>query len=137
MTFRPGQSGNPRGRRPGTMTQLKLRKAIQDDLAEIISAMVERAKGGDVAAARLLADKVLPSIKPVDFPAPLPRSTDLTDAIQGPQAILSGLATGALTPEQANAFAAVLANIAKVKEINTFEERLNALERAHAERNPH
>lgn len=128
MTFRPGQSGNPKGRPRGVATQAKLRAAIAEDLPDIIAALVEGAKAGDTTAARLLLDRVFPALRPVDLPAPLPRGADLSDPTQGPAAILAGLAAGALTPEQAASYAATLAHIAKVREITELEERITALE---------
>ena len=63
--FLPDQSGNPNGRPKGTGTIAKLREAIQDEIPEIIDALVAAAKSGDVSAAKILIDKVVPTMKPV------------------------------------------------------------------------
>jgi hypothetical protein len=61
--FRKGESGNPAGKRPGTRNRATmLLEAITDaDLAAIMAKIVEKAKSGDVVAAKLLLDRLAPS----------------------------------------------------------------------------
>ena len=58
--FKPGGSGNPAGKRPGTLnraTRLKRRFAAVGNRSEI-EPLVARVAAGDVAAMRLLADRI-------------------------------------------------------------------------------
>ncbi len=127
--FKPGQSGNPQGRRLGAVgLPGKLRAALAKEAGAIIETLVAQAKAGDVAAARLILDRVCPPLRAVDLPAALPGKADLSDPVAGPAAILSGLASGTLTPEQASQYAATLAALVRVREAVEFEQRIAALE---------
>jgi len=66
--FKPGQSGNPKGREPGKTPAAKLRQFITKAMPEILSQLVEQAKAGDVAAAKVLIDRVCPPLKPQALP---------------------------------------------------------------------
>ena len=55
--WKPGQSGNPKGRPPGqgeAGTAAKLRRAIAEHVPAIVERLVDQAMGGDVGACRLL-----------------------------------------------------------------------------------
>lgn len=107
--FTPGQSGNPRGRKPGQQTRMdKLRAGLLDEVPEILTALVEAAKAGDPAACKLVLDRCLPPLKAVDLPAAISLGTDPTEAAK---VILSALGTGRLTPDQAATMAGVVASL--------------------------
>ena len=64
---KPGQSGNPGGRPPGTSLTAKIRKALETPdesdpsktvADSIIEAMIREARGGDVQAFRTLIERV-------------------------------------------------------------------------------
>jgi hypothetical protein len=63
--FRPGVSGNPRGKPKGIRNRATLLlNAISDASAEgVLRAMIAKALGGDVQAARLILDRVMPPPK--------------------------------------------------------------------------
>jgi len=56
--FKPGQSGNPAGRPKDKTPATLLRKAIVDDMPEIVSKLVELAKQGDIQVAKILMDRI-------------------------------------------------------------------------------
>ncbi|WP_295584495.1 DUF5681 domain-containing protein [uncultured Lamprocystis sp.] len=131
MPFVKGKSGNPAGRKPGALTkQDKLRAQIAEGVPDILKAMQQKAEDGDTAAAKLLLDRVLPSLKTVDAPAPLALGTGPANLTGAATAVLAALASGSATPDQAASFAAVLASLARVKEVCELTERIEALERA-------
>lgn len=49
----------------------KLRASIAGHVPEIIGQLAEAAKGGDVQAARILLERVLPPMKPTELAVPL------------------------------------------------------------------
>jgi hypothetical protein len=64
MGFKKGTSGNPAGRKPGTVTKVgKLRAGIEAHVPGILETLAELAKGGDVQAAKILLDRVLPALR--------------------------------------------------------------------------
>jgi hypothetical protein len=126
-SWKPGKSGNPRGRKPGTGEVAKLRKEIAEHIPDIVTQLVTKAKAGDVGAARLLLERVLPAVKPVEAAAPvaLPEDGTLTD--KG-AAVLAAVAAGDLAPGQGAALLAALGTLAKVAEVDELQRRIEALE---------
>ena len=132
MPFVKGQSGNPAGRprKPRPPEADKLRLEILAKAPELLAALTSRALQGDVGAARLLLERALPPLRAADGPTiPL----DLSDLSQAPRVILSHIANGTLSPDQAAALAQTIASLTKALEVAEFESRLTALEASHAQ----
>ncbi len=127
MTYKPGQSGNPRGRPKGTSPAAKLSKAIEQDLSGIIAAMVDSAKTGDTSAAKLLLDRVIPALKPLQQPVRINGLSGKTLSNQG-SAIITAMGAGNLSSEQAQDMLSSLVRLSKLIEIDEIERRLSALE---------
>ena len=125
--WKAGESGNPNGRPPGVGEVTKLRDSIAAHLPEIIAQLVEKAKAGDAQAARLLLERVLPSLKPIEQPVALslPAGEGLT--AQG-VAIVEAVAAGTLAPGQGVALLTGLGALARIKEIDELERRIAQLE---------
>jgi hypothetical protein len=130
--WKKGESGNPKGRPPGVGAIAKLRAAIAEHVPEIVAKLVERAKEGDSAAARLLLERAMPPIKPIEQPAPvaLPDGATLTE--QG-RAVLSAAGLGDIAPGQAAQLLASLAALAKLVETDELAMRVAKLEERHAQ----
>lgn len=127
--WQPGQSGNPSGRPPGTSDVGRLRAAISKHLPEIIEQLVEKARGGDTQAARLLLERVLPPVKAIEATVELALPDGATLTEQG-EAIVRAVAGGLLAPGQAGALLTGLGSIARLKEVDELTKRLEALEKA-------
>lgn len=104
----------------------KLRASIAGHVPEIIGQLVEAAKGGDVQAARLLLERVLPPMKPTELAVPLALPDgSLTE--QG-RAVLAAVSNGDLAPEQAARLLSAIGALARVAEIDELTDRIEKLE---------
>ena len=128
--WKPGQTGNPKGRPPGISAITRLRESLASDVPEILSALVLAAKGGDVAAAKLILERVLPSLKPTEQTQAL-SLPDGTLTEQG-RAVLASVAAGQLAPGQGAALLGAIGTLARVTEIDELTARIAALEATHA-----
>ena len=129
--WQPGQTGNPKGRPPGQSEITRLRAALTDDVPDILAGLVMAAKGGDVQAARLILERILPPIKAIEqaVELQLPDGETLTAKAA---AVLSAAAAGNLAPEQAAQLIAALGTLAKINEVDELAARITALEATHA-----
>lgn len=125
--WKAGESGNPKGRKPGTGEVAKLRDSIASHLPAIITQLVTKAKQGDSQAARLLLERVLPPIKPIEQPTMLILPNDGTLTAKA-AAVLTAAAAGVLAPGQAAQLIAALGTLAKITEVDELAARITALE---------
>ena len=123
--FKPGVSGNPAGRPKGQHPAHKLRNAIVESMPQIIENLVNLAKNGDVQAAKVLLDRVCPTLKPQAMPISLPVNGSLAE--QGGE-IIKATMSGQIPPDIGSQLITALANQAKIVEIDDVLKRLDALE---------
>lgn len=136
MAFQKGVSGNPKGRPKRTDTEAAQRERIKKALPGVLDALIAAAQGGDTSAAKLLLERALPALRPIDRAAPLPLPDGPADLGAASAAALAALVQGALTPDQAAGIAAVLGTLARVSETTELERRLHDLETVIEHKNP-
>ena len=123
-----GTSGNSAGRpKSGHAVAEHLRNKMAGDLDEILESLIAQAKAGDIAAAKILLDRAVPSLKPVETLTPLPVPIDATPVQQG-EAIIKAVTDGVLAPMQAATLLAALGTLSKLREAEDIEARVAALE---------
>jgi type II secretory pathway component PulK len=93
----------------------------------VLEALVAQAKAGDTGAIKLILERTVPALRPVDAVAPLnlPVAGGLAD--QG-RAVLAALVAGQLPANQAAGILQGLGNLAKLVELDELEKRVTALE---------
>ncbi len=126
-SWRPGQSGNPAGRRRGSGKVAALRASIEANVPAILEALTAQALAGDSGAAKLLLERVLAPLKTEELPVrvDLPEDADLADT---GRAVLAQAAAGQLSPTQAGALLSGLGTLARVVEVDEILRRVEALE---------
>ena len=125
--WQKGESGNPKGRKPGTGEIAKLRAAIGERVPDLLAAMMSKALEGDVGAARLLLERAIAPLKGIEqaVTLQLPDGGTLTAKAA---AVLSAAAAGDLAPGQAAQLIAALGTLAKISEVDELAARITALE---------
>jgi len=132
--FKPGQSGNVAGKPPGTRskaTQLLL-ALMEGDAANITKAVITAAKGGDLMAARIILDRLIPPAKERPVNVDLP-DTSTSEGVRAAQsAILQAVSTGDLLPGEAAALSAIVESKRRSIETQELNDRITKLEKHHA-----
>jgi hypothetical protein len=125
-TFPPGTSGNPTGR-PKT-ANAELRKRLAKDGEAIVQAVIDQALEGDMAAAKIILDRILPPLRPTTSPVKVPIPANASSA-EIAQAILAAAAGGHISSDVAAQLIAATANLTRINELEELTPRLESLER--------
>lgn len=128
--WKPGESGNPKGKPPGTGELQKLRAAIGVHVPAILEQLVIAARGGDIQAARLILERVLPPVKAIEHAQAI-HLPDGTLTEQG-RSVLLAVAAGELAPGQGAQLIAALGTLAKISEVDELADRITLLENKRA-----
>ncbi len=124
--FAPGNKASP-GRPPGRGPVAELRATLATDLDKIIDTLRTQALAGDAQAIRIILDRVLPALRPVEMPTTLELPADGTLADQA-RAVVQAAANGNLAPAQAAQIVTALGGVAKIIETTELVSRIEALE---------
>lgn len=129
--WKPGQSGNPAGKKPGTRNHATLlAQALLDAEAEGVARMIiAAALKGDLAAAKLVLERVVPPMRerPVSVQVPSDLSTAAAVS-EAAGAVLRAACEGELLPSEAHTLASIVETRRRAIETEDLERRLAALE---------
>jgi hypothetical protein len=130
--FQKGRSGNPSGKPQGARnrTTVLAEKLMQDDAKDIVQAVLDAAKAGDMTAARLILERISPVRRGRPVYLDLRVGRTASDIAGAMLTVTGAMASGDLTPEEAATVASVLDTRRKTLETEEFEVRLKALEEA-------
>ena len=128
--FQPGQSGNPAGKPRGTRHKATmLAEALMDGAVEdVVNAVLNAAREGDMTAARLILDRIAPLRKGRPVPLPLPTVETAADVMAALGVTVAAMADGEISPDEAAVVAGVLEIKRRAIETVEIERRIAALE---------
>ncbi len=130
IRYQKGQSGNPKGRPQGSRNRASLmaEQLFADDVESICKAVIDKAKSGDMYAAKLVLDRLLPPRKDAHVNIQLPEVKTSNDVLKAIECVTRAIANGEITPSEGEALARVLNINANAIELYEFECMLNELE---------
>lgn len=127
--FQKGQSGNPKGKPRGCKHgSTKLRDAITNDLHAIVAVMIDKAKGGDTAAAALLFSRTLPPLRPQSEASDVQLNGKTLN--ERAESIAAATLAGQISTTTAGEMMTLLTQQARIIETSELAERLERIEAA-------
>jgi hypothetical protein len=132
MQFQKGQSGNPFGRPLGARNKATViaETMLQGEAEELTRIVLERAKGGDMAAMRMCFDRLVPVPKHRTVQLDLPALGTAADAADAWVQITAKIAAGEIAPAEAAGMFQAVDGFVQMLQATVFEERVARLERA-------
>jgi hypothetical protein len=124
--FERGNAGKPKGAR--RRTTVLAEQLMEGEAEEVVQAVLQKAKDGDMVAARIVLDRVAPPRRDRPIEVKLPKIESAADAARALSAILSALGEGLLTPSEAGEVAKLIQSYAATLEVRDLEARIVALE---------
>ena len=126
--FAAGNPGKPRGTR--NRMSAAAEAIVDDGVGDVAQKCVEMAKAGDVGCIRALLRLRIPALRErsVQQPIELPKLETAQDTLQG----IEAAARAEIDADQARALTAVVTAFQQAFQIVDLDERIGALETAHA-----
>ena len=128
--FQQGQSGNPEGRPKGARNKATVAaESLLDGEAETITRRcIDLALEGDSTALRLCLSRILPVRRERTISLYLPYLEGSHDSLRAIGAVLKAVGEGQISPAEGQAVASLLETHRRAFEVETLENRLDALE---------
>jgi hypothetical protein len=130
MTFKKGESGNPKGKPKGARhktTELAY-AMMEGGLEAVLKQVVERAKSGDMLACRMIIDKIIPTKKDRTVAIDLPSIATIEGVGRAQSEILQAVVDGDITPNEGERIAAIVEGRRRAIETVELEARIAELE---------
>jgi hypothetical protein len=130
--FEPGKSGNPAGKPRGARHAITIlaEKLMNDEAEDVVKAVIQAAKNGDVPAARLVLERISPARKdrPINFD--MPAIFAVADLPKATHAIMGAVSKGEITPSEASELGKLVDAHVRAIEVTDLQERIARLEEA-------
>lgn len=128
--FKQGQSGNPGGRPVGslhrtTLVRNALAATFEGGEAGYWRAVAEQAKAGCTASQSLIADRLMPKLRPAAEPVAFDLDGEgFTDLARS---VLVAVSRGEVDPQTGKSLIDAVAGLARVAEIDALKKQLDEL----------
>jgi hypothetical protein len=130
--FKPGVSGNPKGKPKGarhraTLAALAL---LQGEAEALTRVAIDAALAGDLTALKLCLDRIIPPTKDHPIDIKLPKMTTVADLPGFTGALLDAVSSGKLGPSEAEKLCMIVTAHREAIQLSDFEQRIVELESA-------
>jgi len=124
--FTPGNPGRPKGARHKATQAVE--HLMQHQVERITSAVIEAAAKGDMAAARLVLDRIAPARREPAVSIDMPTIQSAADLPMAIAAILQAVGAGDLTPSEAAKITQTIEAAAGAIELSDLDQRIASIE---------
>ncbi len=108
--------------------KVDLAALIEKEGPAIVKAMIASAKGGDVSAARMIVDRLMPAQKERCIKLEIPPLESAADVPRAIGAVVARVAAGELAPSDGNTLVGMIGAIRAAFELVDLQARLEAVE---------
>jgi hypothetical protein len=129
MKYKPGQSGNPKGKPKGALNKkTRWLKLLESHADELVEQAIELAKSGDANTLRFCLERLVPKAKDSPVNLTLPKELDKPGALlEIGNAILRDVADQQITPDQAKSLISVLTAYRDTSLMEKLSQEINEL----------
>ena len=129
--FKRGESGNPAGRPKGIPDRRsQLIRQYEDDIPALLEVLKQKALSGDMAALKLILDRLLP-VKRSSFEViEIPSLGEAETLIEKAEAVMASVSSGEIPPDVGSQLISAIGTTARVEEISELKDRIESLEAA-------
>lgn len=125
--FAPGNRGKPRGAK--NLATRVAAELLEGGVKDVAAVVVEAARAGDLMAARIVLDKLIPTAKERRIELPdLPDTSSAAGVSRAQQHILNAVVAGVITPSEANKLSGIVEARRRAIETQELDARIAALE---------
>jgi len=126
-----GVSGNPNGRPDGALSRktIHVRRLLDADAEAVIAKLIELALSGDVAAIKIVMDRISPVPRDRPIAVALPEIHNAENAMGALAAIVSAVGAGQVSPLEGETLSRLLRSYVELDALRMLEQRVAELER--------
>ena len=129
--FKPGQSGNPAGKRRGTRSHATrlVERLIEGEAEGLVQTAIDLAKERNIDALRLCISRLCPPRRSRAIKIKFSTIHNAEDVKKVHFEVLQAVASGKITPEEGATIAGLLESTRKAIETSEHENRISELEK--------